>query len=139
MVGIIVVGHGEFAKGLSSAVEIIAGRQDEYLNLSFSYGMTPEQLKAEIKDAIEHLNTERGVLIFTDLMGGTPFKESVEVSLQYDNVKVITGTNTAMLLEAVLMRSAITNVRDFAINLKETGRSQVDYFDFSSLDFNQDI
>lgn len=139
MVGIIVVGHGEFAKGLSSAVEMIAGRQDEYLNLSFSYGMTPEQLKAEIKDAIEHLNTERGVLIFTDLMGGTPFKESVEVSLQYDNVKVITGTNTAMLLEAVLMRSAITNVRDFAINLKETGRSQVDYFDFSSLDFNQDI
>lgn len=139
MVGIIVVGHGEFAKGLSSAVEIIAGRQDEYLKLSFSYGMTPEQLKAEIKDAIEHLNTERGVLIFTDLMGGTPFKESVEISLQYDNVKVITGTNTAMLLEAVLMRSAITNVRDFAINLKETGRSQVDYFDFSSLDFNQDI
>lgn len=139
MVGIIVVGHGEFAKGLSSAVEMIAGRQDEYLNLSFSYGMTPEQLKAEIKDAIEHLNTERGVLIFTDLMGGTPFKESVEVSLQYDNVKVITGTNTAMLLEAVLMRSAITNVKDFAINLKETGRSQVDYFDFSSLDFNQDI
>jgi len=139
MVGIIVVGHGEFAKGLSSAVEMIAGRQDEYLNLSFSYGMTPEQLKAEIKDAIEHLNTERGVLIFTDLMGGTPFKESVEISLQYDNVKVITGTNTAMLLEAVLMRSAITNVRDFAINLKETGRSQVDYFDFSSLDFNQDI
>lgn len=139
MVGIIVVGHGEFAKGLSSAVEIIAGRQDEYLNLSFSYGMTPEQLKAEIKDAIEHLNTERGVLIFTDLMGGTPFKESVEISLQYDNVKVITGTNTAMLLEAVLMRSAITNVKDFAINLKETGRSQVDYFDFSSLDFNQDI
>lgn len=139
MVGIIVVGHGEFAKGLSSAVEIIAGRQDEYLNLSFSYGMTPEQLKAEIKDAIEHLNTERGVLIFTDLLGGTPFKESVEISLQYDNVKVITGTNTAMLLEAVLMRSTITNVRDFAINLKETGRSQVDYFDFSSLDFNQDI
>lgn len=139
MVGIIVVGHGEFAKGLSSAVEIIAGRQDEYLNLSFSYGMTPEQLKAEIKDAIENLDTESGVLIFTDLMGGTPFKESVEISLQYDNVKVITGTNTAMLLEAVLMRSAITNVRDFAINLKETGRSQVDYFDFSSLDFNQDI
>lgn len=139
MVGIIVVGHGEFAKGLSSAVEMIAGRQDEYLNLSFSYGMTPEQLKAEIKDAIEQLNTERGILIFTDLMGGTPFKESVEISLQYDNVKVITGTNTAMLLEAVLMRSTITNVRDFAINLKETGRSQVDYFDFSSLDFNQDI
>ena len=139
MVGIIVVGHGEFAKGLSSAVEMIAGRQDEYLNVSFSYGMTPEQLKAEIKDAIEHLNTESGILIFTDLLGGTPFKESVEISLQYDNVKVITGTNTAMLLEAVLMRSTITNVRDFAINLKETGRSQVDYFDFSSLDFKQDI
>lgn len=138
MVGIIVVGHGEFAKGLTSAVELIAGTQEEYITLDFTNDMTPEQLKSSINDAIEHLDTQTGVLIFTDLMGGTPFKESVELSLQYDNVKVLTGTNTAMLLEATLMRATITDVKDFARNLKEMGRSQIDYFDIASLDFNQD-
>lgn len=138
MIGIIVVGHGEFAKGLTSAVELIAGVQDKYITLDFTSDITPEQLKVNIKDAIDRLDNETGVLVFTDLMGGTPFKESVEISLQYDNVKVLTGTNIAMLLEAALMRAAITDVEEFTRNLKETGSSQVDYFDIASLDFDQD-
>ena len=138
MIGIIVVGHGEFAKGLTSAVELIAGKQDAYITLDFTSDITPESLKSNISDAIETLQENDGILVFTDLKGGTPFKESVEISLQYDNVKVLTGTNIAMLLEAALMRSSVTDVESFAKSLVETGSGQVDYFDIASLDFDQD-
>ncbi len=138
MIGIIVVGHGEFAKGLTSAVELIAGKQDAYITLDFTSDITPESLKSNISDAIETLKENDGILVFTDLKGGTPFKESVEISLQYDNVKVLTGTNIAMLLEAALMRSSVTDVESFTKSLVETGSGQVDYFDIASLDFDQD-
>ncbi len=138
MIGIIVVGHGEFAKGLTSAVELIAGKQDAYITLDFTSDITPESLKSNISDAIETLQENDGILVFTDLKGGTPFKESVEISLQYDNVKVLTGTNIAMLLEAALMRSSVTDVESFTKSLVETGSGQVDYFDIASLDFDQD-
>lgn len=136
MVGIIVVGHGEFAKGVSSSVELIAGKQENYETIDFTSDITPEVLSEKIEEAIVRLNNEVGVLIFTDLKGGTPFKEAVESSLKHDNVKVIAGTNIAMLLEAALMRVSVTDITHFAKSLVETGKDQVDYFDIDALSFD---
>ena len=140
MVGIIVVGHGEFAKGLTTAVELIAGKQDSYITLDFTSDITPAELGDNITKAIETLDNEVGTLIFTDLKGGTPFKESAEISISYSNVRVLTGTNIAMLLEASLMRAAIDDINTFAQGLAATGSDQVDLFDLASLSIenNQD-
>lgn len=133
MIGIIVTGHGHFANGLGSALQLIAGAQSNYKEITFEDGKTPEVLGEEIQAAITELNTDQGVLIFTDLKGGTPYKESVVSSMSNDNVYVFGGTNIAMLLEASLMRLAEPEIAQFAKDLYETGLSQVDLFDPASL------
>jgi N-acetylgalactosamine PTS system EIIA component len=134
MVGIIVVGHGKFAEGLTSAVELIAGKQDNYEVLDFTAEITPTDLGASINAAMEKLNNEVGTVVFTDLLGGTPFKESVEASITHNNVRVIAGSNIAMLLEASLMRSMVTNIDEFVSSLVVTGKDQVSFFDLASLE-----
>lgn len=133
MIGIIVTGHGHFANGFGSAVELIAGKQDNYKEVTFEQDKTPEALAKELQEAVTELNTDQGVLIFTDLKGGTPYKESVLLSLSNDNVHVFGGSNIAMLLEASLMRLAEPEIAQFAKDLHETGLNQVDLFDPASL------
>lgn len=139
MVGIIVVGHGEFGQGLTSSIELIAGKQEHYFAIDFPQEKTPDVLSADIKEAIDTLR-EAGndVLVFTDLMGATPFKESAELSVNYDNVRVIGGTNLAMLLEAALMRFTVEDFDDFVTKLVETGAQQVGMFDIAALSANDD-
>lgn len=133
MIGIIITGHGHFAKGMGSAIQLIAGEQSNYKEVTFEDGKTPEVLAEELQAAITELNTDQGVLIFTDLKGGTPYKESVVLSMSNDNVHVFGGTNIAMLLEASLMRLAEPEISQFAKDLYQTGLSQVDLFDPASL------
>lgn len=138
MIGIIVTGHGHFAKGMGSALSLIAGDQSNYKEVTFEDGKTPEILAEELQAAITELNTDQGVLIFSDLKGGTPYKESVVLSMSNENVHVFGGTNIAMLLEASLMRLAEPEIAQFAKDLHATGLNQVDLFDPASLVREQD-
>ncbi|AGN24441.1 PTS galactosamine/N-acetylgalactosamine transporter subunit IIA [Erysipelothrix rhusiopathiae] len=129
MIGIIVTGHGRFAEGLSSSVELIAGAQPQYKSVLFLEESGPEKLSSDLKEAIAEVNTGEGVLVFTDLKGGTPFKESVMIAMNHTDVHVLAGTNLPMLLEASLMRLSEPAIYDFAKSLAETGASQVELFE----------
>ena len=59
---------------------------------------TPETLSATISDL---LDTTDGVLVFCDLLGGTPFNQAMIIAQSYSNVEVVTGTNLPMLLETL--------------------------------------
>lgn len=134
MVGIIVVGHGTFSRGFESSIELIAGKQENYVSLDFPQSMNPDTLGENIKKEVDHfVDAGLNVLIFTDLLGATPFKYSAELSVAYENVKVLSGTNLAMLLEATLMRHSIDDFADFANSLVATGSSQVGIFDLEAL------
>lgn len=139
MIGIVVTGHGRFAEGLTSAVELIAGKQPQYEAVLFLEEKGPVALSKDLKNAIDHVNTGDGVLVFTDLKGGTPFKESVMIATQHENVEVLTGTNLSMLLEASLMRLGEPLLHDFALSLSETGASQVDLFDMADLERHEEL
>lgn len=76
-----------------------------------------------------------GTLIFTDLVGGTPYKESVQQALKFDNVRVITGTNVSMLLETALRRPTVYDLNRFVKGIVETGSNQVLAFDINDLNF----
>ncbi|CAM3595751.1 PTS galactosamine/N-acetylgalactosamine transporter subunit IIA [Erysipelothrix urinaevulpis] len=133
MIGIVVVGHGEFANGLKTAVELIAGPQDSFEVLSFLEG-EEHQLLDNLKQAIDAVSSDKGTLIFTDLKGGTPFRESVMVASQYEHCEVLTGTNLAMLIEAIMSRQFIETAKDLAMNAEQTGKDQVYRFVYEDLD-----
>lgn len=102
MIKMIIVAHGELASGLLSALELIVGKQEQIEVVNFSEGMSPKEFKEKLKGACGAPD----VIVLSDLLGGTPFKVSVELTseLVNQNIAVLAGTNLAMLIEASLMR-----------------------------------
>ncbi len=115
---IIITGHGKFASGLKSSLNLIVGENDFINAIDFTEEKSPESLKEEIKSLIKEANK---VYIFTDLVGGTPFKVSSELTLEYQNIEVFCGTNLPMLIESAMMVSLgcdinIESIKDAGIN-----------------------
>ena len=100
---IIITGHGNFATGLKSSLDLIVGNYDFIEAVDFTEEKSPEYLKKEIIDLIK--KSKNKVYIFTDLAGGTPFKVSSELTLDFVNVEVLCGTNLPMLVESTMMES----------------------------------
>lgn len=100
---IIITGHGKFASGLKTSLDLIVGNYDFVKPIDFTEEKSPENLKSEMKTFVESI--EGKVYIFTDLVGGTPFKVSSELTLEHSNIEVLCGTNLPMLVEATMMVS----------------------------------
>lgn len=100
---IIITGHGKFASGLKTSLDLIVGNYDFVKPIDFTEEKSPEILRSEIKTFVESI--EDKVYIFTDLVGGTPFKVSSELTLEHSNIEVLCGTNLPMLVEATMMVS----------------------------------
>jgi PTS system N-acetylgalactosamine-specific IIA component len=101
MFGIIISGHGEFAKGFEKTLELVMGTQEKLEFVNFTEGKTPLALEAEFKDAMEKIGEDE-VLFLTDISGGTPF--STAALMSSDKIKVISGCNMAMVVEAINLR-----------------------------------
>lgn len=110
--GIVVVGHGKFAEGLTHTIEMIAGKQEDYVSVIFDEGAPFEKLSEDIKRALDSMN--EGAIVCCDLLGGSPFKAAYELKVQYENVAVIVGTNVPLLLELCFGRLAHTNALECA-------------------------
>lgn len=113
MAGIVITGHGNFATGILSAVELIAGKQKGIRAVDFFDGMSVEQLDEELKRAAAAVDGESGIVFFSDLVGGSPFKSSVLLA-QTLEAEVIAGTNLPMILSVIF-----TAASQLAAALKE--------------------
>ncbi|MCH4206839.1 MAG: PTS fructose transporter subunit IIA [Solobacterium sp.] len=129
MIGIVVTGHGNFATGLTSSVKLIAGMPEKYVAVDFVQEDSTDDLTSHLKAAFEQLaGCEGGILVFTDLMGGSPFKMSVELSVALKDkykIRVVTGTNLGMLIEANMSRGFMEDVDSLADMAIETGKQQL--------------
>lgn len=127
MIGCILTGHGTFANGLADALSMIAGDQDYFIPVPFieaGAASYPETLASTISDLLDQTD---GVLIFCDLLGGTPFNQAMMLSQNYNNVEVVTGTNLPMLLETLSLRLASTTLTDLLQTAFESGIAGVSH------------
>ena len=127
MIGCILTGHGTFANGLADALSMIAGDQDYFIPVPFieaGVALYPETLASTISDLLDQTD---GVLIFCDLLGGTPFNQAMMLSQNYNNVEVVTGTNLPMLLETLSLRLASTTLTDLLQTALESGIAGVSH------------
>ncbi|MEG1046987.1 PTS galactosamine/N-acetylgalactosamine transporter subunit IIA [Carnobacterium sp.] len=104
MIGMILCGHGNFASGMYSAIKLIAGDQEDFATVDFSAGMSSEELKEQLLVQIAKTENGNGVVIFTDIPGGTPFNQAVLLSTENESVKIVSGTNLPLLLESSFNR-----------------------------------
>ena len=87
MVGVLITGHGNFATGLKTSVELIAGASDYFKYVDFP-GDSTEKLSADQHKALDELKDCDGVLVLADLVGGSPFKSAVECKFARPDKKI---------------------------------------------------
>lgn len=104
MTGILIATHGGLAEGLLNAIELLAGKQEKIETIGLYHGDGIDAFAQEVEKTYEKLNGEDGVLVFVDILGGSPSNVVMKLMNEKDNVKAIAGVNLPMLIQAVFMR-----------------------------------
>ena len=126
MVGIIITGHSNFATGIVSAVRLVAGEQKNLEVVDFYDTYSTEELRTKLIEALDRLDGCEDIIVFTDIVGGSPFKVSAEIAATSNkNIKIISGTNLGMLLENVMVRDMDTDFDELVDTAISTGKQQV--------------
>lgn len=100
---LLLMSHGDFAKELIKSAELIVGKQDNFETLGVHLDDQIDDLKAKMFTKIDTLNTENGLIVFTDIIGGSPMNLSGYL-LERDNILICSGMNLPILLECLLNR-----------------------------------
>lgn len=106
MIGILIVTHGKFGQELLKSAELIIGKQENVLTLGLEHGDSIEELNDKVKTSIEKLDEGDGVLVLTDLFGGSP-SNVVAKNMEQLNFHSLTGVNLPMLIEALITREIV--------------------------------
>src|SRR4051812_19023656 len=100
MIGGVVVTHGQLATELLNAAETIVGDLPRFTAVSIGWHEDTQDAREEIAQAIGRVQQESGVLILTDMFGGTPANLAMTFLAQdTSKVEVITGVNLPMLIK----------------------------------------
>ena len=103
MIGIVIVTHARYGEELLEAAQGIMGQQDNCASLTISVNKDMEMSVNEIHSAVKRVDSGEGVLILTDMFGGTPSNLSLSL-IGTGNLEVITGVNLPMLLKILESR-----------------------------------
>lgn len=121
MVGILIVTHGNFGTELLKSAELIIGKQENVETLGLNHGDSVDELYKKVKEAIQKLDTGGGVLILTDLFGGSPSNvAAASLKGNKTGVESVSGVNLPMLIEALDSRTR-ENLPDMVNQIIQTG------------------
>ena len=123
MIGVVVVTHGQLATELVNAAEMIVGDLPKFAAVSIGWHDDVNDAREDIEKAIDRVRGEEGVLMLTDMFGGTSSNLGMTF-LQKDRLEVITGVNLPMLIKLANLQSA-TDLRAVAQEMREHGRNAI--------------
>ena len=125
MIGIVIVTHGRLAEALIEAAEIIIGsRLEATESVSIDLSISAEKLRAKIAKGIKAVDGQEGVLILTDMFGGTPSNLSYSF-LEEGHIEVISGVNLPILIQAVSLRDRDLELGQLAADLEAFGKKSI--------------
>ena len=139
MFGIIVTGHGNFATGITSSIELILGEQEKYAAVDFPQTDTKTELENKIRQAIEMFQDEEHILIFCDLLSGSPFNVSIMEAMYDDRIRVIYGVNLGMLIGVLMERLQKEKFEKVIAEALNNGKSQIGLFDRDAVEDDDDF
>ena len=97
MVTTLILTHGELAHELLSAAEVILGRVPPFYAVALDWGDSVEEATRKTREALSALDSAGGILILTDMYGGTPYNVAVGFR-EPGRVEVVTGVNLPMVV-----------------------------------------
>jgi PTS system mannose-specific IIA component len=121
--GIIIITHGRLARELLGAAEFILGKIEQVECISVGPELEPRRLRDNLAGAIGRMDQGQGVLILTDMFGGTPNNISLAF-LSEGKVEVVTGVNLPMLIKAATSRQN-QPLGELASLVREAGKGSI--------------
>jgi PTS system mannose-specific IIA component len=122
MIGIILVTHGNFGESLLNAAFMIMGDHENCSALGVDVSRPMNEIIEELQKEVRKMDTGKGVLILTDMFGGTPTNISLSL-LSHGQTEVITGVNLPMILKALGSRGK--KLEDLAQEIKGAGKQGI--------------
>jgi mannose PTS system EIIA component len=122
-VGVVIVTHGQLATELLNAAEMIVGDLPRFAAVSIGWHDDVTVARDVIADALARVRTDAGVLILTDMFGGTPTNLGLSF-LEAGVVEVVTGVNLAMLIKMARV-SSVRDLHALAEALCDDGRAAI--------------
>jgi PTS system mannose-specific IIA component len=123
MIGGIIVSHGRLGEELLNAVTIILGEAPNIEAISIGWYDDVEESKKKINQSLKRVDQKSGVVIFTDMFGGTPSNLSFSF-IKNGLVEIITGVNLPMLIKFVSLQRS-NNLREVAKKVVEQGKKNI--------------
>jgi len=123
MIGMILVTHGHLAEEFVKAMEHVVGRQENVATVCIGPKDDVEARRKEIAKAIKQVDTGEGVVILTDLFGGTPSNLAISL-LEEGKVEVIAGINLPMLIRLAGARDKM-GIGEAVAAAREAGRNYI--------------
>lgn len=131
MIGLIISGHGNFASGLHTSLNLIAGEPSNVEYVDFEETDSTETLREKYYASLKNLNECESILALSDLAGGSPFKTLVEIKTEIEKpMEVIGGTNLPMALEISMTKDIVDDLSSLSESAVEIGKSSVVKFEF---------
>lgn len=123
MIGIIIVTHGALGTELVAVAEHVVGRQQDIVAIGIGPEDDIEQRRNDIITKIAQVDKGKGVVILTDMFGGTPSNLAISV-MKPDKVEVIAGVNVPMLIKLISVRGTMT-LMNAVLTAQEAGRKYI--------------
>jgi PTS system mannose-specific IIA component len=123
MIGLVLVTHGRLAAEFRSAMEHVVGPQENFEAISIGPDDDMEHRRSDILEAISRADSGSGVILLTDMFGGTPSNLAISV-MENAKVEVIAGVNLPMLIKLASVRGEAT-LEDAIGQAQEAGRKYI--------------
>ncbi|MBR1778352.1 MAG: PTS sugar transporter subunit IIA [Alphaproteobacteria bacterium] len=123
MIGLLLVSHRHLAEEMKAVMEHVVGPQEFVETVSIFPSDDMEQRRMEIQEKITALNTGSGVIVLTDMFGGTPSNLAISM-MTHDNIEVLAGMNLPMLIKLAQVRST-QSLKEATLSAQEAGKKYI--------------
>jgi len=123
MIGMVLVTHGHLATEFRAALEHVVGPQKQIATVSIGAEDDMDERRGEILAAVKRVDTGSGVVILTDMFGGTPSNLAISV-MNGAHVEVVAGINLPMLIKLASIRDA-ASLEHAVMQAQDAGRKYI--------------
>ena len=123
MIGGVIVTHGQLANEIVSSAEMIVGEINHITAVSIGWADEVDAAREQIAQAIDHVNEGHGILILTDMFGGTPTNIAASF-LDRPDVEIVTGVNLPMVIK-LATQDKDEDLGQLARRVREEGQQQI--------------
>ncbi len=123
MIGLVLISHGNLAHEMKAAMEHVVGEQKAVETVAIFPQDDMEKRRSEIIEKIDAVDKGQGVVVLTDMFGGTPSNLAISI-MEKKNIEVLAGMNLPMLIKLAQVR-ATASVNEAAISAQDAGRKYI--------------